>query len=101
MANWFTKSLENSENTSQPPPSEASENPSPEQEAASVEVEQKSPSTGLIKQEASIETKSLALLSRAHHAMAEARSLDELKGIRVKAEAARKYVQAAGLGLEI
>ncbi len=101
MANWFTKSLENSDNTSQPPPPEAVECLPPEHEAASVEVEQVSPSTVLIEQETSIETKSLALLSQAHHAIAEARSLDELKGIRDKAEAARKYAQAAGLGLEI
>lgn len=46
-------------------------------------------------------SRSLALLSQAKNAIAEASSLDELKTIRDKAEAARKYAQAAGLGLEI
>ncbi len=101
MANWFTKSLETSESSSQPTMPEVAESPPDVQEVVSVEVEHTNPSTELIEQEASIETKSLALLSQAHHAIAEARSLDELKGIRDKAEAARKYAQAAGLGLEI
>jgi len=48
-----------------------------------------------------METKSLAPLSQAHYAIAEARSLDELRGIRDKAEAVCKFAQAADLGLEI
>ena len=46
-------------------------------------------------------TRSIALLSQAKNAIAEARTLDELKSIRDKAEAVRKYAEAAGLGLEI
>lgn len=58
--------------------------------------------TGLsIPADATDSSSSLALLSQAHRAIAEARSLDEIKGIRDKAEAARKYAQAAGMGLEI
>lgn len=45
--------------------------------------------------------RSLTLLSQARNAIAEVRTFDELKGIRDKAEAARKYAQAAGMGLEI
>lgn len=52
-------------------------------------------------EEGEAEETSIAMLSEAHRAIAEARSLDELKGIRDKAEAARKYAHAAGMGLEI
>jgi hypothetical protein len=43
----------------------------------------------------------LALLDRAGQALAEARSFDEIKEIRNKAEAVRKYAQSASLGLDI
>ena len=43
----------------------------------------------------------LTLLTQAHRAIAEAHGLDDIKGIRDKAEAVRKYAQSAGLGLEI
>src|SRR5262245_31500790 len=43
----------------------------------------------------------LVLLDQAGQALAEARSLDERKGIRDKAEAVRKYAQSASLGLDV
>jgi hypothetical protein len=43
----------------------------------------------------------LAVLDHASRILAEAKSLDEIKGIRDKAEAARTYVRAAQLGLEL
>ena len=42
----------------------------------------------------------LALLDRAQQAIAKAESVDEVKDIRDKAEAARKYAESASLGLE-
>ena len=42
----------------------------------------------------------LALLDQARHAIATAESMDEVKDIRDKAEAARKYAESASLGLE-
>lgn len=47
------------------------------------------------------EVRSLALLAQARFAIAEASSLEEIKTIRDKSEAIRKYAQAAGLGLEL
>jgi N6-adenosine-specific RNA methylase IME4 len=41
------------------------------------------------------------LLTQAHRAIAEARGLDDIKDIRDKAEAVRKYAQSAGMGLDI
>lgn len=43
----------------------------------------------------------LALLSQAHQAIAQVQGLDEIKGIRDKAEAVRKYPQSVGMGLEL
>jgi len=43
----------------------------------------------------------LAVLDQATRILAEAKSLDEIKAIRDKAEAARTYVKAAKLGLEL
>jgi hypothetical protein len=43
----------------------------------------------------------LVLLDQAGQALAEARSLDEIKTIRDKAEAVRKYAQSASLGLDV
>jgi hypothetical protein len=43
----------------------------------------------------------LVLLDQAGQALAEARSLDEIKSIRDKAEAVRKYAQSASLGLDV
>jgi hypothetical protein len=43
----------------------------------------------------------LALLDQAGQALAEARSLDEIKTVRDKAEAVRKYAQSASLGLDV
>ena len=46
-------------------------------------------------------THELVLLDQAGQALAEARSLDEIKTIRDKAEAVRKYAQSASLGLDV
>jgi hypothetical protein len=43
----------------------------------------------------------LTLLDQAKQALAEARSFDQIKDIRDKAEAVRKYAQSASLGLDI
>jgi hypothetical protein len=47
------------------------------------------------------QSRELALLDHADCMLAEARSFDEIKTIRDKAEAARSYVKAAQLGLEL
>jgi len=46
-------------------------------------------------------TQELVLLDQASQALAEARSFDQIKEIRDKAEAVRKYAQSASLGLDI
>jgi hypothetical protein len=43
----------------------------------------------------------LVLLDQAGQALAEARSLDEIKIVRDKAVAVRKYAQSASLGLDV
>ena len=43
----------------------------------------------------------LVLLDKASRALAQASTVDEIKDIRDKAEAARKYAQSAKLGLDI
>jgi hypothetical protein len=48
-----------------------------------------------------IKTHELALLDQAGRALAEAQSFDQIKEIRDKAEAVRKYAQSASLGLDI
>jgi hypothetical protein len=47
------------------------------------------------------QARELALLDQAGQALAEAQSFDQIKVIRDKAEAVRKYAQSASLGLEI
>ncbi len=47
------------------------------------------------------EVHELVLLDQAGQALAEAQSVDQIKGIRDKAEAVRKYAQSASLGLDI
>jgi hypothetical protein len=47
------------------------------------------------------EPRELALLSKAARALSQAKSLDEVLGIRDRAEAARVYVQAAKLGTSL
>ncbi len=80
MANWFNKSQEGEQ---------SQETPSPESSELVVTNSQ------------SEESNTFSLLSQAQNAIAQAQSLDEIKDIRDKAEAARKYAQAAGMGLEI
>jgi hypothetical protein len=46
-------------------------------------------------------THELVLLDQASQALSEARSLDEIKVIRDKAEAVRKYAQSASMGLDV
>lgn len=48
-----------------------------------------------------VQPRELALLGEARRMIQEASSLDEIKGIRDKAEAARKYVESAQLGLAL
>lgn len=48
-----------------------------------------------------VQPRQLLLLTQAHQALAQATSLDEIKDIRDKAEAARKYVESAQLGLAL
>lgn len=110
MANWFAKPTTNQEATA--PPGDATyetpptESPIEEVAEAIPQIHDADPaveSVALVPtQELSEESnRSLALLSQAHRAIAEAGSVDEIKSIRDKAEAARKYAQVAGLGLEI
>src|SRR5882672_7752510 len=46
-------------------------------------------------------SRELAVLDQASRMLVEAKSLEEIKSIRDKAEAARNYVKAAKLGLEL
>jgi hypothetical protein len=46
-------------------------------------------------------SRELAALGQASRMLVEAKSLEEIKSIRDKAEAARAYVKAAKLGLEV
>ncbi len=98
MASWFSKSghpESSTEASVEPPPAaEEIDGPTP----ASIEADVGS---GLITADTEEQLSSLALLSRAHQAIIQAGSVDELKDIRDKAEAARMYAQAAGMGLEI
>ena len=47
------------------------------------------------------QSRELAILTRARQALVEATSIDDIKTIRDKAEAARKYAESAALGLEM
>ncbi len=80
MANWFNKSQEDGQ----------------EQEIITPESHEL-----VITDPPDEVSKTFSLLSQAQHAIAQAQSLDEIKDIRDKAEAVRKYAQAAGMGLEI
>ncbi|MFN3194026.1 MAG: hypothetical protein ACE361_26190 [Aureliella sp.] len=95
MVNWFGKTEPQPEEQQGPPPVDEPVAEMPVEEAS------KEQNVELAVVEESQEAGSLMLLSQAHRAIAEARSLNELKDIRDKAEAARKYAQAAGMGLEI
>jgi hypothetical protein len=46
-------------------------------------------------------SRELSLLNHAHQAIAQVQGLDEIKNIRDKAEAVRKYAQSVGMGLEL
>ncbi|QEG01544.1 hypothetical protein Mal15_56210 [Stieleria maiorica] len=93
IVSWFNKPED-----SAPAPVEESSVPTDE---TVVEVTSGEQQEGTEDCEEAEVSRSLALLSQAHQAISEARSLNELKDIRDKAEAARKYAQAAGMGLEI
>ena len=47
-----------------------------------------------------VQSQELVQFNQVMHALAEARSIDEVKQIRDKAEAVRKYAQSAALGLD-
>ncbi len=108
MASWFSKSPSDTEYVAEPPGDVAQleavgDTPPPEviTECVVGEIVEDSQPTSTSLAVVDGPTHSIALLSQAKNAIAEARTLDELKTIRDKAEAVRKYAEAAGLGLEI
>lgn len=72
--------------------------PNGEAEAVTLEEISEGDSSAAIEEDT---PRQLVLLGQAQRALAEATSLDEIKDIRDKAEAARKYVESARLGLKL
>ena len=87
MTTWFSRSDNQQQTTSGPSRGELAVQPSSSPRQLIATKEQKNGS--------------ISLLEEARDAIAEASTFDEIKTIRDKAEAARNYAQAAGMGLEI
>lgn len=91
MNNWFGQPSDEAAVESDTESTDTTE------ESINVEHEQTDPETPDSDAEKSNQ---LALLSRVERALACAESIDDVKDIRDKAEAARKYAESASLGLE-